>query len=311
MRLPRVLPRRVTWALVNGICHPHPLCVTPLGAAQLRWFEIFLHSNVARRIFGVFIICALLPISALTFISFRQVTEQLERDARLQLRQAAKSEGAAMYERLEFLVDDLGTIASGLRGASEDANPYMLGGVGRDTSQLFQGIAVITPSGDLQTLFGNIETLPGLSDAQIRHLEAGSAVLVTFPCAVNGICPRLLRYVDPSKPSRGLLIGDPQPAYLWDGDKLPPSTKVCVIDENGQPVYCSDAAANEIRAAIAGSSGSAGTLEWASGRIPSWRDTPLFFYAPPCIRRRGPSCSANRGKMSWLRCESFPAPSCR
>ncbi|HZU44235.1 MAG TPA: HD domain-containing phosphohydrolase [Terriglobales bacterium] len=232
----------------------------------MRWFEIFLHSNVARRIFGVFIICALLPISALTFISFRQVTEQLERDARLQLRQAAKSEGAAMYERLEFLVDDLGTIASGLRGASEDANPYLLGGVGRDTSQLFQGIAVITPNGDLQTLFGNIETLPGLSDAQIRHLEAGSAVLVTFPCAVNGICPRLLRYVDPSKPSRGLLIGDPQPAYLWDGDKLPPSTKVCVIDENGQPVYCSDAAANEIRAAIAGSSGSAGTLEWGFGK---------------------------------------------
>lgn len=236
------------------------------GIAQLRWFDIFLHSKVARRIFGLFIVCALLPITALTFISFRQVTEQLERDARLQLRQAAKSEGAAMYERLEFLVDDLGNIASGLRGASADANPFLLGGVGRDTSLLFRGIGILKPDGDLQTLFGNIESLPGLSDAQLRHLEAGSAVLVTFPCASDGVCPRLLRYLDSNKPSRGLLIGDPRPEYLWDGDKLPPSTKLCIFDESGQPVYCADAAANEIRAAIAGSSGSAGTLEWGFGR---------------------------------------------
>lgn len=37
----------------------------------------FLRSKVARRIFALFVLCALLPIAVLAVLSFRQVSNQL------------------------------------------------------------------------------------------------------------------------------------------------------------------------------------------------------------------------------------------
>ena len=230
--------------------------------ARLSWDTTFLYSKVARRMFGLFILCALLPVTALTVISFREVTQQLEGDSRRHLRQAAKSEGMAMYERLQFLVDDLGTIASALRGASPDSNPFLLGGVGRDTSDLFRGIGVMSANGDLEVIFGTMDSVPEITEVQKEHLQSGSTVLMNFACASSARCPRLLRYLDWRHPEKGLLIGDPRPDYLWDSDKLPAATKLCVVDESGYSIYCSGNAGNEIRAALAGTSGSGGNLEW-------------------------------------------------
>lgn len=232
----------------------------------MQWGASFLYSKVARRIFGLFVLCALLPITALTIISFREVTQQLERDARLQLRQAARSEGKATFERLEFLADDMENIASALRGASLDSNPFLLGGVGRNTSQLFRGVGLLSNDGELQVLFGSMDSAPEISPTQQQHLESGGTVLITFACGPGTSCPRLVRYLDPKRPERGLLIGDPQPEYLWGLDKLPATTRLCVLDESGHAISCPAGEANELRAALGGNTGTLGNVEWRGGQ---------------------------------------------
>ena len=75
-----------------------------------------LHSKVARRIFLLFVACALVPIAALAIISFTQVTDHLNEQSRRRLRQASKAAALSIYERLLFLESEIKTIASVVAG---------------------------------------------------------------------------------------------------------------------------------------------------------------------------------------------------
>jgi HD-GYP domain-containing protein (c-di-GMP phosphodiesterase class II)/HAMP domain-containing protein len=63
----------------------------------------FLTSRVARRIFFLMVVSALVPTLSFAVLSFRQVTRQLERDAIARLEQDAKQLGMAVLERLLLL----------------------------------------------------------------------------------------------------------------------------------------------------------------------------------------------------------------
>jgi hypothetical protein len=67
----------------------------------------FLRSKVARRIFALFIFCALVPILALAIISFTQVREQLYEQGQRRLHQSSKTLGMSIFERLSFLENEL------------------------------------------------------------------------------------------------------------------------------------------------------------------------------------------------------------
>ncbi len=60
----------------------------------------FLSTRVARRMFVLFIVAAVLPVVAVWFVSFRFVTGQIERQSESQLRQAAKTAAMTVFERL-------------------------------------------------------------------------------------------------------------------------------------------------------------------------------------------------------------------
>jgi uncharacterized membrane protein YidH (DUF202 family) len=72
----------------------------------------FLRSKVARRIFGLFICCALIPIGALAVLSYSQVTKQLNEHSQKRLHYASKAVGMAIFERLQFLEDEMKLAAS-------------------------------------------------------------------------------------------------------------------------------------------------------------------------------------------------------
>src|SRR6185369_10558302 len=78
----------------------------------------FLHSKVARRIFFMFIWCALLPISILALLSFFQVASKLRSQNQAELRQASKARGMTIVERLETLDAEIRTITLGLQRSS-------------------------------------------------------------------------------------------------------------------------------------------------------------------------------------------------
>ena len=90
------------------------------GSQQAR--KGVLRSKVGRRIFLLFIFCALLPLGLLAFFSLRQVTTHLYRQAEQMLHQESKEVGMATYERFLLLETELKMIISGL--ASGPAKPF-------------------------------------------------------------------------------------------------------------------------------------------------------------------------------------------
>src|ERR1041385_3920698 len=83
----------------------------------------FLHSKGARRIFFMFVWCALLPISILAAVSFFQVAAKLRSQNQMEMRQASKARGMTIVERLETLDAEIRTIALGLQ-RSGGATPH-------------------------------------------------------------------------------------------------------------------------------------------------------------------------------------------
>lgn len=185
----------------------------------------FFRSKVARRIFTLFVLCALLPIAALAIVSFGQVTEQLNAQGQRRLRQASKAAGLAIYDRLLFLEAEMKMLAGALRagtGGTTRAHSKLLGD---DLTVRFRSLAVVADAG---------RVLPPTA-AEQRHLSAGKTLVWSqhHPGSPSRIFLR--RALDPSRPGRGILVGEANPTYLWglgDETTLPPTTDLYVLDES-------------------------------------------------------------------------------
>ena len=64
-------------------------------------------SKIARRIFVLFVSCALIPILCLSIISYGHVTKQLNKQSYKRLQQSLKGHTLTIYERLIFLETEL------------------------------------------------------------------------------------------------------------------------------------------------------------------------------------------------------------
>src|SRR5688500_9984981 len=80
----------------------------------MRLDPIFLRSRVAQRIFLLFILCALLPVTALAVISYVQETGHLQEQSERRLRYSTKAAAVSIYERLVLLEAELKMLASNL-----------------------------------------------------------------------------------------------------------------------------------------------------------------------------------------------------
>jgi hypothetical protein len=146
----------------------------------------FLRSKVARRIFFLFLGCALLPVIAVTLVSYLQVSGQLRQDSRQQLQWTAKTQGMAMYERLEVLDTEVEIATMSARAGHfpdlvNDYGDHFLG------ATVLPGLAVVPGK----------KTLAAYSPAEARHLLAGRTLLRVQPCVRGpGSCVALLRLID-------------------------------------------------------------------------------------------------------------------
>ena len=72
----------------------------------------FLKSKIARRIFFLFVGCALLPIVVLTVLTFFHVAKQIKAQSLDRLQQSSKTYGVSLYERFLALESDMLFVAS-------------------------------------------------------------------------------------------------------------------------------------------------------------------------------------------------------
>lgn len=220
----------------------------------MRIDRAFLRSKVARRIFALFVLCALLPIAALAVLSFRQVTGQLDQQGRLRLRQAAKATGVAIFERLLLLQGQMKLIASGAATRSGAVGPGPSVGPGEDLRTRFKGLAIVTEAGHRVALFGHLEALPALSVAEREHLGSGKALLCSR--SSEDLAARIFMSLalDPQDLGRGILVGEINTTYLWDVDEENarlPMTELCVLDRSNSVLFCSMKVSESFRGQLA------------------------------------------------------------
>jgi len=246
----------------------------------------FLRSKVARRMTLLFVLCALVPITALATISFRHVTAQLHDQAQKRLRQASKAMGMALYERLTLLESELKLVATQFEEASRKAGAEAV--VNADLSKRLTGIAVVR-AGTIEPLHGRMSQVPNLTPQQRRHVDAGKTLLWVGSGSDGSTKVFLSRWLYADEINRGLLLAEVNPAFLWlggEGVTLPTMTDLCVFDETLVALYCSfdeTATLQQRLPALVGQS-EASFFEWQGSEqeyLSSYWNVPLRFQFSP------------------------------
>ena len=200
----------------------------------------FLRSKVGRRILLLFILCALLPIGGLAVVSFTQVTNQLTEQSRQRLREASKSKGMAIMERLQLLELGMRMIASNLNTISTISNQLSFQGPDEDLTQRFERLSMITDSGEPTALLGStLELTRNLTEEERRHLGKGKSLLIVQSDSDIPVRVLIIQALDPMNLSQGSLVAEINTEYLWGLEEMSPLTELSVLDSSNRVFFSS------------------------------------------------------------------------
>ena len=190
----------------------------------------FLHSIVARRIFVLFVGCALVPVIVLAVISFYQVSNQLDNESQKQLQQATKAEGLAIYERLTMLDEELQVTSLRVKG--------VVGQLSGEHGSHFKNIKVIKID---SAGFSGAGRAPLTTNAK-AHLLSGMTLIETSVCPgiKDEMCVVMMRMMNAKRTELGMLIAQINTDYLWGIDQLPAGYTACLRDSAAQSLYCAN-----------------------------------------------------------------------
>ncbi len=200
---------------------------------KIEW--TFLRSKVARRVFTLFILCALIPIAALTVISFGTVAKQLNTQSQKRLHQASKTMALGIYERLLLLEAEIRIVASTL---TTEARAHTRA-PGEDLTRHFSGLAFVTDAGRHMPIVGDVINPPQPTAEEEQHLRAGKTLLSSQHGPDRPSRTFMTRMVDPRQPKRGILLAEIKPFYLWGLGEGPSLTELCVLDQLNTVLVCS------------------------------------------------------------------------
>ncbi len=201
----------------------------------------FLHSKLARRIFSMFITCAMLPIAGLFLLSYSQVTAQLSSQNHKRLKQAVKLYSLSVYERLLFLEADMQLLRSSLIKNNDSKKVEIPSDdLDHQLKNRFQGLQLLDPRLGRIGFFGHIKNAPKPTSAEIQHIKSGKTAVKTIHSPNSRPRIFMLRLMNLSEPDRGFLLGEINPDYLWGAgheNALPPDVQVAAFDDSKNVLF--------------------------------------------------------------------------
>jgi signal transduction histidine kinase len=205
------------------------------------------NTKVARRIFILFMVCAVLPVSVLAVISFSHVENQLNEQSRKRLRNENKALAMSIYERLLLLRAELHIVASNLDVRYESSSAFS--GSYSDLKDWFTAFTVVTGSGKSIQIFGEIKDPPALSEEEIEHLDSGKALLHHRPHSDSMAIFFLAMRLKPRQSEKRILFARINSSFLWEAaEGRPPRSEVFVFDRSANLLFGS----HQIRPEISG-----------------------------------------------------------
>jgi signal transduction histidine kinase/HAMP domain-containing protein/ActR/RegA family two-component response regulator len=209
---------------------------------QFKFIEIkhdFLHGKVAKRVFFLFVLCALIPLSALAYLSVSQVTKQLYSQAYKRLQETSKASGMLIFEHLSYLEADLEMIGSDIHKGKSD---LLRSGNRKFRDSLkgrFKSLALMGRRGQFKLLFGRMRSVPSFRKDEIAHIHSGKALLLTRPTTGKFADIFMVKDLGPPGLPETFLLAEVNPEYLWSEDSLTPATELLVLDESGNMLFSS------------------------------------------------------------------------
>jgi putative nucleotidyltransferase with HDIG domain len=230
---------------------------------NMRLDPTFLFSKVARRIFWLFVLCALVPIAVLSVVSVIAVTAQLNEQSHRLLRQTSRESAMNIFAHIIFLEGDMRLIGSSLQSGDQLTLAFAQTGLSGKLEDRFKGLEILTENGEHHALYGKVDAEPGFSRDERQFLDSSKTLLLTRTCASPVPCVLLSQELSGPNSGRGTLVAELDPSHLWDADNLPPLISLCVLDDVGRALYCPDVASSQLPPAIVNSA--SGQFEWKNG----------------------------------------------
>ncbi len=184
---------------------------------KLEWKA--LRSKVARRIFTLFVSCALVPIACLAVLSYILVSKQLSEQSRRRLHQASKSVGMGIVERLQTVDSSLGIMASRISLGDEIQSEQF----GENLGRFFRGLTFKLPD--------------ELDPAERKHMASDKSILSVRHFPDSGPHFFMTRAIDPGNLSQGVFTGEIDSSFLWRPETLPEMTELLVLDSSEKLLF--------------------------------------------------------------------------
>jgi putative nucleotidyltransferase with HDIG domain len=219
-----------------------------------------LYGKLARRVFWLFVLCALLPLAVFSIVVVLNVSAQLSEQNRRLLRQTSRESAMSIFEHLSFLEADMRLIATSLETtqptpkSTEVQLPPKLG-------EHFRGLEILTQDGGRRLIFGNMEIVY-FSPEERAFLHSGRSVVSTRGCSSPTPCIFLSQELAEQGALQGLLVGEVDATHLWGQENLPPLIDICVLDDQGRTLFCPQADSSQFPQKIANTF--SGQFEWST-----------------------------------------------
>ncbi len=200
----------------------------------------FFFSRLGRRIFFMFIICALLPLASISLLSMHQVKSQLQKQTLVELKQNCQIQVLIIFENLLMLENDLQSVDRFWKQSSLSESDSGRYNFSKQTESRFRAISIFNREPSLTPLLGSSDILPQKLLELTENLTSEKTTIVTRPAKTGGADIFLIRLLNHENPEAGGLIGEVNPDFIF-GDKLlnllPTATRMAVLGRGQQIVF--------------------------------------------------------------------------
>lgn len=201
----------------------------------------FFKSKVAKRIFILFLLCAMLPISIFSFLTYTQASSHLRRQCIQSIQNSAKSYGLILFERFTQLDFELSVIADTyLSHINEINKPVPSVEVYEKTTKKLKSVLFINDFGEVKHILGKTKNIPPPIISGFQS-DISPKTSIRFLKGSDNTCRIFLsRSTTGPGNKKGILIAEVNTLKLWGiGYKniLPAMTDFAILDHNRKNIF--------------------------------------------------------------------------
>ncbi|MBK8231968.1 MAG: HAMP domain-containing protein [Candidatus Eisenbacteria bacterium] len=227
----------------------------------------FLRSRVARRVFSLFVLCALVPLVSMSWLTYREFRSELSQQADRRMHAIAKGSGMSLIEDLKYLEHDLNLLAEQSTSFEPGAFTQALGALPTRFEERFVGYTLLDAAGVARLHHGRVDPGLTLSVEQRGHLAGQPRLLLTRPRTdtyADVLIAVPLPHLDGAT-----LVGTVRPQVLWNSDDIRlAGLETAVVESSGRVIFSTDPARKLFEGLIAqrALTPANGRFDWSSSQ---------------------------------------------